>query len=35
MNRPPIIHQVVAGIPFVILFALIYLIARCCGWNPN
>jgi len=28
-------HRVIAGIPFLVLFAIIYLVARCAGWNPN
>jgi hypothetical protein len=34
MKRPPIIHQVIAGLPFLIVGLIVYLIARCCGWNP-
>lgn len=35
MKRPPIIHQVIAGLPFLTIAVIIYLIARCAGWNPN
>jgi len=35
MKPPPMLHRVIAGVPFLLLFAIIYLMARCAGWNPN
>lgn len=35
MKPPPLLHRVIGGIPFLLLFAIIYLVARCAGWNPN
>jgi hypothetical protein len=35
MKDNPMVERVIACLPWLVIFAVAYLVARCLGWNPE